>query len=289
MCTLDKDSIDIKLILKTIRDSIKLSGSDWELIGFISRGKKILAFGNDSKILGRLFEVAVKPFLKEAANQLGYEFGESQEQTVYPDFWFKTPNDKLIAIDIKSTYRKYNHHNEIKPFNFTLGAYSSFLRNGTKNIYQSYSDYVAHIVIGFLYTRNPNATIKTTNIESINEIIAPYENVEFFVQEKYKIAGQKKGSGNTNNISTIKSSNIVDFQNGKSYFTILGNSIFENYWRNYPLYTDSKEKKASLYNDLPGYFNWLEQSKQSFCGIKVNQLKKLYSKWKSDPKNLGIK
>lgn len=284
-----EDKLDIDNVLNVIRQNIKLDGSEWELLGFISRSKQVLAFGSDSKILGRLFEVAVKPFLKQAAKDLGYEFGESQEQTVYPDFWFKTPNEKLIAIDIKSTYRKFNRHDKLKPFNFTLGAYSSFLRDGTKNIYKKYSDYLAHIVVGFLYTRNDEATVKTTSIEKIDTIKAPYKNVEFFVQEKYKIAGQKKGSGNTNNIATIKSSNIADFRKGKSYFTVLGNDIFEEYWRNYPLYTDSASKKEELYTDLSGYFEWLRKSKKDEGAKKSERLENLYTTWKNNPDNLGIK
>lgn len=50
-----EDKLDIDNVLNVIRQNIKLDGSEWELLGFISRSKQVLAFGSDSKILGRLF------------------------------------------------------------------------------------------------------------------------------------------------------------------------------------------------------------------------------------------
>jgi hypothetical protein len=102
-----------------------------------------------------------------------------------------------IGIDIKSTYREryqraYNGHDagDVKPFDWTLGGYRSFLRKPTKNIQYDYRCYKENWVIGFLYTRNEELEQGViVEYEDKNEIPKPHENVEFFVNEKYKVAG----------------------------------------------------------------------------------------------------
>lgn len=276
----------IDLAKQAIQDSCPTDPSEWNVLGFITPKSEILSFGSDSKIVGRLFEIIAKPFLQKAANREGWLLGESKKQTVYPDFWFELTSGKRIEIDIKSTYRSYNSRGDLRPFNFTLGAYSSFLRNGSKNIDGNYTDYIGHLIFGFLYTRNKAATVGKTNIRNIDQIIPSYREVEFFIQEKYKIAGEKKGSGNTNNIATIKALSLMPFRQGRSYFTTLGNKVFEDYWKNYPLYTDSAEAKAALYSNLDGYIQWLRKSGRE---DEANQTEKVLKKWRSDPINKNIK
>lgn len=83
-------------------------------------------------------------------------------------------------------------------------------------------------------------------------ILPPFRNVEYFIQEKYKIAGDKPGSGNTENIGSIQSNNIEDFVNGNGVFSKLGNSVFEDYWRGYPRYRSNEKQYTTLkqYLDL---------------------------------------
>ncbi|MFH1734937.1 MAG: type II restriction endonuclease, partial [bacterium] len=114
------------------------------------------------------------------------------------------------------------------------GSYRSFLRDpeGKRSILYPYKEYVKHWVIGFLYSRNPNC--EKTEIKEIMEasnLQSPYEDIEFFVQEKYKIAGKKPGSGNTTNIGSIGSNKIKTFQEGNGVFKTM--KEFEDYWRNY--------------------------------------------------------
>ncbi|MBD3287802.1 type II restriction endonuclease, partial [candidate division KSB1 bacterium] len=89
-----------------------------------------------------------------------------------------------------------------------------------------------HWIIGFLYSRNPEC--KKTEIKKIIEastLQSPYTEIEYFVQQKYRIAGKKPGSGNTTNIGSIKSNNIEDFRTGKGVFNT--HQEFEEYWRAY--------------------------------------------------------
>lgn len=234
----------------------------WELLGFVNKNRDVFPFGSDSKIIGRLFEVIVYPYLLQVADELGYELHESKQQTVYPDFYFLKPDGKRIALDVKTTYRQFNKANEIKDFNFTAGSFTSFMRNGTKNIDGKYTDYEKHYILGFLYSRNSDATIESINLqtEELSSITPAYKEVEYFVQEKYKVAGTSKGSGNTDNIGTFKSKLIKDFQDGNGPFSILGDDLFHIYWKNFPKYKDSKEVKESLYTNLETFKEWGENN-----------------------------
>ncbi len=64
--------------------------------------------------------------------------------------------------------------------------------------------------------------------------------------EKYKIASDCSGSGNTANIGSIK--NIDDILNEKGVFADLGESLFDDYWINYGkiTITDSQGKTKNI-------------------------------------------
>jgi hypothetical protein len=51
------------------------------------------------------------------------------------------------------------------------------------------------------------------------------------VQEKHLIAGKVKGSGNTTNISSIKSNLLENFDQGNGPFRT--KEEFEDFWRNF--------------------------------------------------------
>ena len=72
------------------------------------------------------------------------------------------------------------------------------------------------------------------------------------MQEKYKIAGDKPGSGNTEKIGSILTNKIQDFVQGNGLFAELGNDVFENYWRGYPRYRAAVKQYTTLtqYLDL---------------------------------------
>ena len=95
-----------------------------------------------------------------------------------------------------------------------------------------YSDHKEHWVIGFLDTRNPEC--KMTEIRQVieaSQLPSPFTDIEFFVQEKHKIAGKTPGSGNTTNIDSISGNDIHVFKEGKKGFCSM--SEFNEYWRSY--------------------------------------------------------
>lgn len=252
---------------------------DWQLIGIVNKDKDVFTFGNDSKIVGRAFEVIATSYVKELANNLGYKFHESEIQTVYPDFVLEKPNGRLIAIDVKSTYRGFDQKGNIKAFNFTLGSFTSYLRNGTKNIYGKYGDYDAHYVLAFLYSRTNRFETTKVSIGDIGSIQPAYEDVEIAFMEKYRLAGDKPGSGNTDNIGTFKSNSMEPFQYGAGPFALLGNEVFEHYWRNYPRNADTAKEKAGKFKNLPAYFDWLDR--QSDSPFDADALRETYTEYKN--------
>lgn len=170
-----------------------------------------------------------------------------------------------IAVDVKTTYRefysrKYTHPEtgktyqpgDTRPFTFTLGGFASFLRNPTKNIQYDYRCYENHYVIGFLYTRNPD--LEGGLVQKYGEkeqIPSPYQDVEFFIQHKFKVAGISPGSGNTENIGSFKTNDIEELRKGNGPFANLGEEVFEEYWRNYGRYREEDE-----YTNLDEFFKW---------------------------------
>ena len=144
--------------------------------------------------------------LQEIADENGLILYPSPRQTVYPDFTLmKSEADtEKIAVDIKTTYRKFLKNGQPSGYVFTLGSFASYMRDGKKNISFPYDQYAKHYVIGFVYTRNDNASEgQMFDIKDLGKLPVPYKDVEVFVQEKYKISGDKPGSGNTENILSL--------------------------------------------------------------------------------------
>lgn len=247
---------------------------NWEVSALAAPDGRIFSLGSDSKLIGRTFELVSYSVLQEIADENGLILQPSEQQTVYPDFTLmKDRKDcEKIAIDIKTTYRTFKKNGDISKYGFTLGSYASFMRNGTKNIMFPYNEYAKHYVIGFVYTRNQDADEgQMYRIDQIEQIAVPYKDVKVFVQEKYKISGEKPGSGNTENIGSYKTNNMDYLINGEGPFSILGKDVFESYWTSYPKYRSNVKE----YTSLDEYFEWCEEK-----GEDVEVLKSMYENWK---------
>lgn len=243
-------------LIEAFYNKVKEKNVSWQAKGIVFDNGVIYTINHDTKLLGRIFEIITQPLLEEIATEHGYTLSTPEQQNYYPDF-ILTPigSDKdKIAVDVKTTYRSYTKKGLVKPYMFTLGSYCSFLRNGTKNCQGHYDDYAKHYVIGFVYDRNEDAkNFLAFDPEDIDDAPSPYSNVEFFVQEKYRIAGQGTGSGNTENIGTIRSREITSFIEGEGIFANLGNEVFEYYWQHYPRYKDP----VKPYTDFEGFKTWV--------------------------------
>lgn len=261
---------------------IDMYGVDWEVSALISPNLNLYTLGSDSKLIGRIFELLVEPIIQSIADDFGYILETPEAQTVYPDFiLMKNKDDKeKIAIDVKTTYRKLLVDGSVSnaKLKFALGSYASYMRNFTKNIAYDYRDFSKHYVIGLVYVRNSLATKSSIkSIQQIHEIEVPYKNVEFFVQEKYKIAGEISGSGNTENMGSMTSNNIEDFRLGKGPFSVLGKEIYEHYWCNYPKYRESNPK----YLNIKNYLLWRKEK-----GDITKDLEDQFRIWKQNNMNI---
>lgn len=219
----------------------------FEIRGLLTANDMILTLGTDTKVLSTVFELFCRPLVEEIADEHNLRV-ETSRQTIYPDFTMLTgPDDpRKIAVDIKTTYRRGGGN-----FGFTIGSYTSFLRNDTKNIKYPYSSYSQHWVIGFVYTRSQDEQAAVFPLTARTRIRSPYTNVDWFVQEKYKIAGLSPGSGNTTNIASIWSDDINDFRKGKGPFAAKGEKYFREYWANY-----GTEKGKRFYRNFEEFEGW---------------------------------
>lgn len=90
-------------------------------------------------------------------------------------------------------------------------------------------------------------------LDGLDDIVSVVKDITFFVQEKWKIAIDRPGSGNTKNIGSV--SLIEDLIYGNGPFSESGEDVFDDYWTNY--LTSDMAKKAELaspyYNNLEGY------------------------------------
>jgi hypothetical protein len=231
----------------------------WEAVGFHAPGGRVYPFGTDTKVISTVFEALAAPIISEVASDYGY-LVEGSQQTVYPDFTLSPPSGKppRIAVDVKTTYRRFNARGELLPFRYTLGSYTSFLRatRPSKNIRYPYEEYSGHWVIGFLYTRRLGTPAKAhCQSGDVKGLACPYQDVEFFLQEKYKIVGCSPGSGNTANIGSFPTNRIGDLDQGLGPFANLGKEVCDEYWASYGRRTEHRP-----YSTLAQFLAWRQQS-----------------------------
>jgi hypothetical protein len=82
---------------------------------------------------------------------------------------------------------------------------------------------------GIIYDRVKNEKIDATvsyKIEQLKSIPSVVRNFDFFIAEKWRIASDKSGSGNTANIGSIN--NIEDIKNEHGMFSKLGEEWFDD-------------------------------------------------------------
>lgn len=223
----------------------EMSNVDLNVYGILDSQDKIHTLGTDSKIIGRVFEMLVQPVLENIAKKHNLVMKTPESQTVYPDFVMMASDSskEKVAIDIKTTYID----NDNSRIGFTLGSFGSYMRNNTKNIEYQYTDYCKHFVICFVYKRNDAAQeSRVCSYNNKDSIACPFYDVRYFIQEKYKIAGDKPGSGNTENIGSFSTKSFEDLKNGNGPFATFGKEVFDLYWKYYPQYRATTKEYVSL-------------------------------------------
>lgn len=220
----------------TLKDFVSIADNQWTVKGFIDVFENIYTISADTKIISKILEIHLFSKFLEFSKQYNYELILAEHQNWYPDISFvsKENSDIKFAVDLKTTYRLAETPNFCN--GFTLGSHGEYFinRNSSKNIQFPYGHYLGHYCLGTIYSRNMLEDLeetKTHKIKQLNEIQSVISNFEFFAQEKWKIASDKSGSGNTANIGSITF--IKDILNGNGVFSKLGENWFDEYWANY--------------------------------------------------------
>lgn len=244
----------IELLRDAVRNfgnAISMEDGSWVVKGFIDVYRNIYTISTDTKVISKIIELYIFPKILEFAERNDLEIELTKEQNFYPDITFKDSEGNLFAVDLKSSYRKNSTHIN----GMTLGAFTGYFRerNSLKNITHPYNEYKAHVVLGVIYdTITDIDERKSYTLEQLSDITSVVKNFQFFVQEKWKIAIDRPGSGNTKNIGSVN--NIDDLINGQGVFSELGEDVFDDYWMYY--LTTDMAMRAELLN--PYYKNIVE-------------------------------
>ena len=226
----------LQKFLETIISYVSTPNGQWSIKGFIDVYKNIYTISSDTKIVSKILEIHLFPKILEFAEQNNYKIVLADHQNYYPDISFidKETDAIKFAVDFKTTYR--NPDNSDLCNGFTLGSHGEYFinRSSRKNIQFPYEEYIGHFCFGIIYDRIENEKIVETSsykIKQLMSIPSVVKNFDFFIAEKWKIASDKSGSGNTANIGSIN--NIDDIKKENGMFSKLGEEWFDDYWKNY--------------------------------------------------------
>lgn len=251
-------STQLKEFATTLREFIA-TGDEWTIRGFIDIFKNIYTISSDTKIVSNVLELHLFPHFLAFAESIGYDIELATYQNWYPDLTFISKSNPQVkfAVDLKTTYRDEEYPGFCN--GFTLGSHGEYFveRTSTKNIQYPYDEYSGHFCLGIIYSRAALDKNEETHIYSIDEIEsipAVIKNFLFFAEEKWKIASDKGGSGNTANIGSIQK--IDDILNGNGVFTKAGEELFDDYWANFgkiEILVNGKRKKLSSFEEYLQY------------------------------------
>lgn len=251
-------SRQLKEFATTLGDFIA-KDDEWTVRGFIDIFRNIYTISSDTKIVSKVLELHLFPHFLAFAEKLGYDIELAKYQNWYPDLTFisKTNTDIKFAVDLKTTYRDEEYPGFCN--GFTLGSHGEYFidRTSTKNIQYPYNEYSGHFCLGIIYSRaslDKNEETHVYSIDEVENIPAVIKNFLFFAEEKWKIASDKGGSGNTANIGSIQK--IDDILSGNGVFAKAGEELFDDYWANFgkiEILVNGKRKKLSSFEEYLQY------------------------------------
>jgi hypothetical protein len=276
-----KEQLDI--FVERLRTYVATDDGDWTVKGFIDVFKNIYTISADTKIISKILEIHIFPQLLQFAENIGYRIIFAEKQNWYPDITFiHSENEEIkFALDIKTTFRRNN-----KTAGFTLGSHGAYFkeRDKAKNIQFPYNHYMGHYCLGVIYSRTtasedfpetdifqveelqeeydtPNRKVgerEVTTVTNLRAITSVIRDFDFFAAEKWKIASDKQGSGNTANIGSIV--DIDDLKNENGVFSRLGEEWFDEYWMNYGSATMLKDGRPVKITTLRDFLEFKGRS-----------------------------
>jgi hypothetical protein len=249
---------ELQSYCEDFRRAVATDAGDWVVKGFIDIYRNIYTISVDTKVVSKIIELVLFPIISRFASEHGYRMVLSEYQNYYPDISFITPDETKIALDLKSTYRV-----SAESVNgFTLGAFTGYFRqrDSAKNIMFPYDQYEAHFVLGVIYSRSPEIIdeCRVYTLDELQDIVSVVRDFKFLLQEKWCIASDRPGSGNTKNIGSVK--NVHALVEGDGPFVPYGQEVFDDYWMNY-LTQDMARAIDSVvsYRNIEEYWAWRER------------------------------
>ncbi|MBP6431408.1 MAG: restriction endonuclease [Ferruginibacter sp.] len=258
---------------------VSTDNGDWSIKGFIDVYKNVYTISSDTKIVSKILEIHIFPQILQFAESIGYKIILAEKQNWYPDLTFvhKKNENVKFAIYFKTTFRRND-----KTDGFTLGSHGGYFkeRDKDKNIQFPYNQYTGHFCLGVIYTRTditddfseteifqvqelqeeyetPNKKVgerEVTTVKNLKSITSVIKDFDFFASEKWKIASDKQGSGNTANIGSIV--DIADLKSGNGIFSQLGEEWFDEYWINHGSATMIKDGKTVKITTLKDFLEF---------------------------------
>ena len=239
--------------------TLTTNAGDWVVKGFIDVYRNIYTISVDTKVVSKIIELMLFPVISQFAAKYGYRMVLSEYQNHYPDISFIAPDETKIALDLKSTYRTGPETVN----GFTLGAFTGYFRQrkSSKNITFPYEQYAAHFVLGVIYSHRDEVIdeCRIYTLDELQDIVSVVKDFTFLLQEKWRIAGEKPGSGNTKNIGSIRDTHAL--VNGNGMFAPYGEEVFDDYWMNYLTQDMARAIDSSVpYRNLQEYWRWRGRS-----------------------------
>jgi hypothetical protein len=270
---------DLDKFADRLEKYVSTDNGDWSIKGFIDVYKNNYTISSDTKIVSKILEIHIFPQILQFAESIDFKIILAEKQNWYPDLTFVSKkNDEVkFAVDIKTTFRRNQ-----KTAGFTLGSHGGYFkeRDKDKNIQFPYNQYTGHFCLGVIYTRTdvtddlseteifqvqelqedyetPNKKVgerEVTTVKELKSITSVIKDFDFFASEKWKIASDKQGSGNTANIGSIV--DIADLKSGNGIFSLLGEEWFDEYWINHGSATMLKDGKAIKITTLKDFLEF---------------------------------
>ena len=272
-----------------------VAGEDgqWTVKGFIDIFKNIYTISPDTKIVSKILEIHLFPRILQFAQDNGYSLVLAEHQNWYPDISFVKKDNPSIkfAVDLKTTYRDPDFPGHVNCF--TLGSHGTYFRDraSPKNIQFPYAQYLGHFCLGIIYSRvkandldetevlcvreleekgeKQEHKYKVTTVDSLRSIASVITDIQFFTCEKWRLASDKQGSGNTANIGSI--TYIDDILAGNGVFAHLGEEWFDEYWMNYGVTTMIKKGKSIPIRSIESFLDFKKGDKTKIVPVKTKK------------------
>ncbi len=252
-------STDLLSYINQHRHSLTTDKGDWAVKGLIDIYHKIYPLSIDTKVISKVIELMLFPVVSRFATERDYRLVLSDHQNHYPDISLITPAGIKIALDIKSKYRTGDQSVN----GLTLGAFTGYFRQreSTKNVVFPYKEYANHFVLGVIYSRSEEIVgeRRVYELSELQNITSAVREFTIFLQEKWRIASDRPGSGNTKNIGSAR--DIDALINGNGPFAPHGVKVFDDYWKNYLTEDMARARGSEVpYRNLEEYWKWRKRN-----------------------------